>query len=275
MLNVALDIPSLLDGMPISREQAKDFTKILVNQMTLAIHGKIFKAANQNLGRTRASYLSALQRPYFTDDGMNGFIALRGNVLAMMIEDGHPAFDEKIGFSKSNKRKMKKGGGWYLTVPFRWGTPNAGGFSEAFSGVMPQDVFDQFKGKQPSLSGVDEEGNTVKVWGGSLTKKNLENAFGSFKVGQRRAFSSRETGVSYEEYKHKSSIYEGIYKISKTYEKATQSTYISFRRVSDKSDPASWVHSGIDARKFFDEAIENIDLDTKMEETLVNYLGMI
>lgn len=35
-----------------------------------------------------------------------------------VVENGRTAYDIKIGFSKSERRKRKKNGGWYMTVPF-------------------------------------------------------------------------------------------------------------------------------------------------------------
>lgn len=35
-----------------------------------------------------------------------------------VVENGRPAYDIKIGFAKSDRRKRKKNGGWYMTVPF-------------------------------------------------------------------------------------------------------------------------------------------------------------
>ena len=176
------------------------------------------------------------------------------------------------GFANSPKRKEKKGGGWYMTIPFRWATPKANASSSAFAGKMPESIYNQVKKKSASIGGVDEEGNRVKIWGGYSTKGDIANAFGAYTLGTRKAFSSRETGISYDEYQHKSNIYEGIYRVRKTYN-STQSQYVSFRRVSDESPAASWIHSGIDARKFFNEVVDSMEFEEVMENTLLSFLN--
>ena len=65
---------------------------------------------------------------------------------------------------------------------------------------------------------------------------------------------------TFKEYTHKNSIYEGVQRNDKTYEKATGAKFSSFRRVSDKSDPASWIHTGIKARKLADKALQEFPI---------------
>ena len=50
--------------------------------------------------------------------------------------------------------------------------------------------------------------------------------------------------VSWTGYQHKTNKYNGMVRIVKSYQKATQSQYMTFRRVSDRSDPLSWWHPG-------------------------------
>ena len=46
-------------------------------------------------------------------------------------------------------------------------------------------------------------------------------------------------------YRHKTSIYEGMRRMTMKYESARQQFYVTFRRVSEKSAPDSWWHNGL------------------------------
>lgn len=166
------------------------------------------------LNSTRPLYLQGLQfdsimYPY--ESPLSGAVVLKGE-LPNMLEKGYGAFDIKIGFSKSPKITKKKNGGWYLTIPFRHSTPKAFMYGQA----MTKDVYKVAKKLNPYHSGL---GNTSLNWPGA-------------------------GDVSWTGYQHKTNKYNGMVRIVKSYQKATQSQYMTFRRVSDRSDPSSWWHPG-------------------------------
>ena len=74
------------------------------------------------------------------------------------------------------------------------------------------------------------------------------------------------------EYKHKSSIFEGLTKRSAAYNKVVQNTYGTFRRASENSDPDSWIHRGIKAYNLAEQAIKQTDVDTIVENEVLMYL---
>lgn len=154
--------------------------------------------------------MGSIQMP-FDGDPFAGAVVLQGK-LPNMLEKGWNAFDMKIGFGKSKRIKRKDNGGWYLTIPLRHSTP--GGFMYGQS--MPKDVYGVAKKLNPYKSG---QGNTRLSWPGA-------------------------GDVSWNGYQHKTNKYNGMVRIVKSYQKATQSQYMTFRRVSDKSDPMSWWHPG-------------------------------
>lgn len=121
----------------------------------------------------------------------------------------------KIGFSKSDRKIQKQNGGWYLTIPLRHSTPG----SFMYGSPMPKDVHSQAK-KLPA--------------GGSLSFPGAGD-------------------VSWNGYQRKNKTYDGLTRIVKSYQKATQSQYMTFRRVSDKSDAASWWHPGFKGTKIAEE----------------------
>jgi hypothetical protein len=144
-------------------------------------------------------------------DSFTGVLTLRGK-WPNMLEEGFSAFDQKNGFMNSKHIKRKKDGGWYLTIPFRHRTPGTAG-SAVGGQAMPDDIYAQaraLKGGE-KLTGTETNYPPQTSWKG---------------------------------YEHKSGIYEGMKRITKTYNIATQNMYMTFRRVSDKSDPDSWWHPG-------------------------------
>lgn len=170
--------------------------------------------AQNKLMSTRAEYLLGLQfdsivMPY--DSPLSGAVVLKGK-LPNMIENGWNQFDMKIGFSNSPRIKKKKDGGWYLTIPYRHMTPGA----YMYGNAMPKDVYGVAKKLNPYQSGA---GNTSLNW-------------------------QSPAGKSWTGYQHKTNYYNGMVRIVKSYQRATQSQYMTFRRVSDKSDPMSWWHPG-------------------------------
>lgn len=147
----------------------------------------------------------------FDNDAFAGAVILRGK-FPNMLEHGFSSFDMKIGFSKSTRKHTSKDGGWYLTIPMRHSTPG----SFMYGQPMSKKIYAQAK----KLN----NGESLSVQGGQKT--------------------------SWTGYVHKNNIDDGLRRIVKSYHnpntgKVTkQSQYLTFRRVSDKSDPLSWMHPG-------------------------------
>lgn len=166
--------------------------------------------AQSKLNSTRTAYLlgldfDSIQYPY-EGDLFSGAVVLMGK-FPNMLEKGFPSYDMKKGFSASPKAHSKKGGGWYLTIPIRHGTPD----TFMWGKPMPKDIYSEAK---------------------------------KLGHGQRLSIKGGE-GQSWSGYQHKHNIYDGLTRIVKEYSKGTkQSQYYTFRRVSDKSDPMSWMHPG-------------------------------
>lgn len=188
-------------------------------QVSLAIIRDRWQTTVQNkLNSTRPLYLQGLSfdsivYPY-DNDSFSGAVQLQGK-FPNMLETGFSAFDMKIGFSKSDKKIKKQNGGWYLTIPIRHSTPGSFMYGQS----MPKDVYGVAK-----------------------------------KLGNKESLSYPGAGdVSWNGYQRKHKTYDGLTRIIKSYQKATQSQYFTFRRVSDKSDPMSWWHPGFSGVKVAEE----------------------
>lgn len=250
--DITFDISSISNMFNFNKTQIKDFVNNVLVDISDAVIYQWREEAHNSLGSTRNQYIRGIQEPKISNN--RSVIILIGG-LPNMIESGAPAFDLKQGFRKSLKKKIKVGGGWYLTIPFRWSSSDALGENEAFSNKMPVEVYKEASSLKASLLTGE---NKVKYSKG-LNVKNLSNNFQSIKT--RAEIKDSEGNIVYGAYKHKSSIYQGITKFQNTYEKATQNTYFSFRRVSDNSDPLSWIHPGFVAKNLAEKAISKLDID--------------
>lgn len=245
-----IDISGLFPG-GIGLDVAEIQTKLdLLAEM--ALH-KWTKIAQKDLQSTSADYINGLQP--VEHGNMWAAVHLVG-WLPNAIENGLPPFDMKPGLLSGPNAKWSKfttasgrSGGMtssvYNTVPFRHGTPGTSG--KNVGAPMPTTHLTP-KGKPASvvydaakkLAASKELPSGKTAWGGKT------GDFGGMGKRTMLPVAGGRPGA----YTWKHSPYEGIYKIAKTYAKATQHQYISFRRVSSNSDPNAFWHPGIKARHF-------------------------
>lgn len=141
---------------------------------------------------------------------------------AQDLEHGSGPWDMKPMLLNGPKARVGKNGK-YNIIPFRHGTSAEHAPNNNFK-TMPKDVYQKAKQLKASI----KQGNAMK-WGGRLPAQGLP--------GQNKTSG----------YQHKNQIHEGMVRIEKTYRAATQSKYMTFRVVSSKSDPGSWIHPGYKA----------------------------
>lgn len=255
---INIDLRPLIQKFQLSKEDVRPLATAMLNSITKRIESEWLKASN-SLHGTRAQYQAGI---YIKKVDYNSAIIGLTGWLPNAIEQGISAFDLKIGFEKSNKKiitlRTDKNGntetGWYLTIPFRHATAGSLGESQAFSGVMPNDI-------SKIARSLGEREHIKKAM---LPPSYTQN------LGSRPRVVGYD-GVVYETYQHKSSIYEGIEKSGK----ARHRGYVSFRRVSDRSDKNSWIHTGIQARNFLDKAIMNSQLDNIKRSEIDNFLDSL
>ncbi|WIT25813.1 hypothetical protein [Bacillus phage SPO1L1] len=84
------------------------------------------KEAMNTLKTTAGTYVSSINMDFTIGATLKAEIYLEGS-WARKLELGFQPYDMKPSFSKSDKRKRTKDGGWYLDVPFKHTTPAATG----------------------------------------------------------------------------------------------------------------------------------------------------
>lgn len=257
-LNIGIDLRDIFSEVLPTKQQAKEMTKKVLQDVTVSVLEAWKSAARRELKSTRENYIKSL---YIVESGrLENSIILGGN-FNNMIEAGISAFDMKEGFSKSSKRKFSKDGSWYLRIPFRFATPGALGESSAFSGILPKAVHSAAQNAGKTSSGKPKGIKPIALPDDLKAPKS------------RAAFSDSSSKKQYDEYKHKASIYEGITKSSKFYEETSQGQYNSFRTVGEKSDQNVFIHPGLKVGNFAEKGIKAIDVGMIVENSVDAYLG--
>ena len=263
---ISIDMSDVLEEFNIPSDIAEELVDNVIKHITYRFYEEWSLKAGRELHSSRGLYIKSLQ---VLDEGkMKGAIILHG-VFPNMIESGTGPYDMKEGFMKSDKIKYTKDGGWYLTIPFRFGASSSLGENEGFSNVMPKEVHEIAKKLTPTktqFKGSAKLGETLKEI--SLPAKYQTK-------GKRGGVSDSVSKKTFSEYEHKTSIYTGIQKSEKTYQNATQSMYNSFRRVSSKSDPNSWIHSGLIARKLADKVLNDFNIAEEIDIATDNELSKL
>jgi hypothetical protein len=253
-MTIDLNIDDLIQEFNFPKNTADFIVSDTVERITDEIFRNWQLQATNALKSTRNEYINNLQ--IIDNSAFSKTIILTGK-LPNMLESGISAFDMKEGFRKSAKVKYSyktdKNGNvtahWYLTIPFRIGTPGIVGENSAFSNIMPQEVYNVMKGRM-SDSGL----------------KKSEIPFPHNIPSSRREIILPSRVIP--EYKHKSSIYQGMVKKTAAYGNTTQNTYMTFRRVSENSDPNSWIHKGIQAYNLMKKAVQETDVSTLAENNV-------
>lgn len=260
---IQIDLTGLQSQFGISALAVDQLTEVCVQAVSSAILANWTALAKKELNATREEYLQNLGK---VDVGRFAKQIVLTGVLPNMLEKGASPFDIKEGFKKSPKahktiarynRKGKviyPGGDWYLTVPFRIGTPGTLG-QAGFSGEMPMEIYDLMK---------------KRATGAVLTVGEIPLYYAVPK--SRAAIQQTPNNPYYAEYAHKTSIYAGMTKRTAQYAKTSQNTYGTFRRASENSDPLSWIHKGLEARNLCEKAIEMTDVDTIVENEVTTFL---
>jgi hypothetical protein len=210
--------------------------------------------AEKDTSSFRADYIQGIQP--VEADGTRHTIALVGEV-PHLLEDGAPRLDMRetlLGpdvpvrpLGQKGKR-LSKDKQFYRAIPFRHtgvGTGKTVGqaMGSAYGGhsavqdakKLGRAVYRAAKKLVPTQT--DPYGKTV--WGGRLGTSRIQ-----------AGLSKGERGVPLLREHHKSSIYEGMVREEKTYEKATQSQYVTFRTISTGVRDESWWRKAIEARRY-------------------------
>jgi hypothetical protein len=264
LVPINVNVNDLLSQYNMDKRDVEDLLDYVVKEITAAFAVKWTQEAQLTLHSTRSRYIENLS---VIDSGrLSGTVILdySKDPLIRMIEEGASAFDMKEGFEKSDKVKYGKSGNWYLTIPFKLGAPDTTGDSLGGVTNLPTPVYNILKKES-----VDT--NTGKSTG--LSESQIPE---QYRVPSSRAKIDIPKSATFEEYKHKSSVFKGAFKQIDSI--TGQSSYGSFRRVGENSDSNAFIHPGLEpanlAESSFAKFEENMGLElTRAVDNALTSLG--
>lgn len=252
MVVIQIDPSSIVDRFDLSQDDINDLLDYTVKEVTARFAHELENEAYRTLKSGRSEYISNIN---VVDEGFAAGSVVITGFLPNAMEKGMAPYDMKPGFL--NGPNAKDGvNGKYNTIPFSFGTPGAK--EENFTGgIMPQEVYDIAKDK-PIIKG--------ETHSAGITKEELPLKFQEPQVKTIQLPKSK----SFAEYQHKNSIYEGIRKEKDNV--TGQNRYQSFRRVSENSDPNSFIHPGFEAVNLVDKTLAEFDVPAEIGKILDKFL---
>lgn len=257
MIPIHLDLSEVVAEFSLTGEQATELGASIISRIVTEYTNKWEDIVDKKLRQTRKIYKRAMYVDRISPTEVIFGLSGGEDGLALALEEGKDAYDEKPYFAASPKRKTKKlGNGWYLTVPFRHATPEAVAESGIFQSVLPKEVYDIAKQNA----------------GAPVTTAQLPPQFAQ--LGQRAEIKTAQGVIP--SYTHKSPKYEGLVRLNISSTKSEdRGGYFTFRRVSDTSDLLSWIHPGFEAHKFMDKALDEAQIETVASMAIDEFLSQI
>ncbi len=228
----------------VTSDKMLGMSEYVVDKLTDYVLDQWRAKAQNNLKSSKNEYVRSLSRE--ASPPGTGLVTLR-NWLPYSIEQGAPPFDMKEGFRNSEWKKTTKKGTWFLDIPRRFATPGAVGEAASFSGRLPKDVYRKIKGAV-YLS--------PKYHGEKTIRKEIS-------VGGK---------VLYPQYISRSSRFAGLQPRGS---KEGRVHYMTFRRVSEKSDPLSWIHPGFTPHRFAEGVVEDQEFEKAFNYFSQEYLNSV
>lgn len=150
--------------------------------------------------------------------------------LPNMVEQGWAGGDMKPALLAGRSAKVGKDGKRYAVVPFRH-------MGVAATGRNGQPFGSQYQG----MLGADHS---------RMLGKQIERMAKQLRKGQRLGHGYAPQLRAH----HVTDLYAGLQRQTTRYKGATQGKYMTFRAVSDRSDPRAWIHPGIQPAGLFKDA---------------------
>jgi hypothetical protein len=203
---------------------------------TLAID-RLTREADRTLsGRAAAEYKRALQDPESVEITETNITLRLTSPFARALENGFSAFDIKVAML-SKAKKRSKDGTPYADVSFR----HAEDQDAASMRGLPADVKNRIaaavRKKQTALKKQGVDPATAMMTTTRLAGKT---------PGRERSA-------------HKQGLHDNLARIPKLSGQTITGEYRTFRRISQKSDPAAWWHPGFHGVKLFEKAARDLE----------------
>ena len=109
-LPVYIDLSEVGVSLALTADRMSALSSFVLDRLVQRYSEEWTNVVNKNLRSTRVDYLRAMSFDRISStEAIFTLNYSKGNPVPLMLEVGHEPFDEKIGFSQSPKKKMKKG----------------------------------------------------------------------------------------------------------------------------------------------------------------------
>lgn len=203
------------------------------------------------LVHSKGGYARSIQRRQISPtvwEVFSGYTTKTGRGVTELLERGHGPIDLKPGLLAGPKSRAMKGGGRYNVVSFRHGTPGSDQFR---NNPMPLSVYQEFTRQVKAAdaakaAGASEGGGTSYVTKSSATPSGRRYRWGlhydqESQRGRRSKIVKNRKGRPVGHYTWASGKYAGMVRLEQSTARSRRGGYMTFRVVSSKSDPMSWV----------------------------------
>jgi len=260
MIDITLNAGDLQSNYGLSKEEIDGLLDYVAKETAASFAEEWEKAAMNNLHQSRDEYIRNI---ILVDRGRGiGTVVLTGS-LPNKIEQGAGSWDMKPALLSGRGAKQGKNGK-YNTVPFQHAASTSLGENPNFNKPLPKAVNDVIKKKKQEIPVAGGGRRSEGLKAGEIPKP--------FDVPITKTVKMPVSG-RFVEYSHKHSIYEGVTRQKDP--KTNQNSYFSFRRVSENSDPASWIHPGFVAKNLADLALSTLDIKSVVDYSTREFLENI
>jgi len=245
----------------------------ILDDVAAAARAKWIQLAQRNLGSSKRAYIQGIQE-VIQEGPLSRIIELLG-WLPNAVETGIDAYDlrttllndnAKVAWSKAG-RSGGQSGHRYRAIPFRHTVPGGAGEIGAVMGARygPQGPQSEAwaAGGVMSRSAAVKMGKAIYEQARKLEAKQRLGHYNPL-TGRRSTYFIGGTKKNPELERvpklapwHSTDIFAGMRRERKTYEKATQSQYVTFRTISEAVE-TGWIHPGIQARHLRDQVEQHI-----------------
>lgn len=257
MTPLNIDLSEVVEEFALTTTQSMELSDVIIDRIVVEYTSKWENLVDNGLKGLRNTYKNAMYVDKKSASEVIFGLREGENGLAMALEEGKAAWDEKPFFEASPRKHRKAmGDGWYLTVPFRHATPGAVAESGLFQNVLPKEIYD-----------IAKNNGVRRVSMAQLPEQYRQ-------LGSRKEIVTARGVIP--EYTHKAPKYLGLVRVNvSSINKENRGAYMTFRRVSDRSDPHSWIHPGFDARRFMDRALDQADIYTVADMAIDKFLAQL
>jgi hypothetical protein len=224
----------------------------ILDDLAAGARAKWIRLAQQELRSSKRDYINAIQ-DIESETGLRT-IRLVG-WLANAVEQGIDAWDLRLTLLNANARESKDGHR-YRPIPFRHGTAGTQGEAGTPMGTRygPQGAMSRAFAREGVMGG----GEAASM--GRAVHRAAKKLRGGQSLGDPTRVKMGRSMVQVPRLApwHKTDLYAGMKRVEKTYGKATQAHYMTFRTISSRNT-TGWIHPGIEARNLAERVEAHVE----------------